>query len=1074
MAFDLQMWQRDLKQRLVGWHARWVVLRDAGTARVYPYLAAAALWPVVEAVRGGDWGALAVLGGVLADVGTNLLANQIQAWKDEADAARNLAEAVDGSPDLRGELDAVLTKLDVVAQARAALPEGERAWFERVLREELARLGNLARYEAVLTGSGAAAQGPGAVAAGQDGVAVGGNVGGDVLGTGARKEVHHHSSDQKRREEEALDCYLRNVQRLCNALPLAALAEEEKPHHRAEVTLNRVYISLNTTTRVSLLEKDDASQQEELFRRREDRPLPALAAAAQEVRLVILGDPGSGKSTFVNYLAYLLAGCRLGEIDLPEAWSHGALLPIRVILRELVAYLPAESELAGLSAKKRQASLLEGIWSYLRDELATVYRAEEAQSALERAVNHCDAVIIFDGLDEVSQERRAIVREAVEGFCRLCGESRVIVTCRVRSYQGEARLSGFVDVTLDDFDEAQVSDFVERWYKALGVLGALTPVEAERRAQNLRMAVEPLMDLARNPLLLTTMAVVHTAQVELPRQRAKLYERCIKVLLRRWHQHKAGEIPLLKRLEVSEQELLAGLWEVAYEAHQEVGVGETGDLPRSEVLRSLVGRLGSYARAEQFLDYVDARAGLLVGRGGAREPVYSFPHRTFQEYLAGCHLALGGRDFGRRLRGLLRDEDRWALVVRLGAEHLVHNAGDVYEVLDAAYALCPVREPEGEADWRGVLWAGYLAAELGRRRFEGDTEERPDGGTAFVDRLIPRLCRVLRGDWLGALERAEAGEVLARLGDPRFRADAWYLPDEELLGFVEVPAGPFVMGTQAEEILTLLERFGGDRDWYERETPQHGVTLPEYYIARYPVTQAQYRAFVQETGHSPPAADIDSERPYEWVDGCYPPQRANQPVVLVTWHDALAYCAWLTKRLRAWEGTPEPLGRLLREEGWCVTLPSEPQWEKAARGGDGRWYPWGDELDPERANYGDTGIGTTSAVGVFPDGASPYGVEDMSGNVWEWTRSLWGEDLGTPEFGYPYDPSDGREDLTAGDGVLRVLRGGAFYYEVRFVRAASRNWFNPLDRYGDYGFRVVVVSPVSLCNLDPLDSGDSG
>jgi formylglycine-generating enzyme required for sulfatase activity len=206
---------------------------------------------------------------------------------------------------------------------------------------------------------------------------------------------------------------------------------------------------------------------------------------------------------------------------------------------------------------------------------------------------------------------------------------------------------------------------------------------------------------------------------------------------------------------------------------------------------------------------------------------------------------------------------------------------------------------------------------------------------------------------------------------------------------------------------------------------------------------AQFQAFVQDSGHT--SEDADSLRGLP-----------NHPVVWVSWHEALAYCAWLTERLRTWEGTPEPLATLMRHEGWRVTLPSEAEWEKAARGADGRRYPWGDDPDPDRANYDDTGINATSAVGCFPAGASPYGCLDMAGNVWEWTRSLWGKGS-DPEFRYSYDAADGREDLEASDDVTRVRRGGAFWNDDRGVRCAARHWDLPSARHWRLGCRAVVL-----------------
>jgi formylglycine-generating enzyme required for sulfatase activity len=256
------------------------------------------------------------------------------------------------------------------------------------------------------------------------------------------------------------------------------------------------------------------------------------------------------------------------------------------------------------------------------------------------------------------------------------------------------------------------------------------------------------------------------------------------------------------------------------------------------------------------------------------------------------------------------------------------------------------------------------------------------------------------------------------------------LPD---IVWCEVPAGPFLMGSTDEDGMA-----------YSREKPQHTYEVEQpYAISRYPVTNAQYAAFVQAGGYG--ERRYWTEAGWAWREGVSEPPSLgeswdlpNHPRVAVSWYESVAFCCWLTDVLRE-------CGRL--EGGQEITLPTEPQWEKAARSDDGRIYPWGSEPDPERANYADTGIGSTSAVGCFLGGASPCGAEDLSGNVWEWTRSLYEN--------YPYDPGDGRENLE--EGGSRVVRGGAFDPPEYGVRCAYRNYWNyPHDRLRDHGFRVVV------------------
>ncbi len=432
--------------------------------------------------------------------------------------------------------------------------------------------------------------------------------------------------------------------------------------------------------------------------------------------------------------------------------------------------------------------------------------------------------------------------------------------------------------------------------------------------------------------------------------------------------------------------------------------------------------------------------------GGLLEPYLTQPlrYRLLYDLLTYPPDEVGEGRERARFEGLSREE----LQVYLGL------AGAVGEVAERRAEA--VAEAELPTDLGEMLTSGDPA--LLQEALARLEEQEPERDGPLHRRAQQILVEVMHAPDRPARQRAAAGDALAALGDPRFDPERGSLParwwdperrawvDEPTLGFVRIPAGPFRMGSDPRK----------DRMAFDDEQPQHEVNLPyDYWMARYPVTVAQWRAFVEATG-------------YDAFDKAVLHDPDNRPVRWVTWYDAMAYCAWLNDRLKDLSrqvsgvsgqasGNSKEARRfweVVASGRYRVTLPSEAEWEKAARGTDGRIYPWGDEFDPDRANTEEAGIVITTAVGAFPGGASPYGVLDLSGNVWEWTRSI-------PK-GYPYDPADGREDWQA--DARRVVRGGSFANNRRVARAAVRFWYYPLDWGRYYGFRVVVV-PVSGSDL---------
>ena len=843
-------------------------------------------------------------------------------------------------------------------------------------------------------------------------------------------------------------------------------------------------------------------QNELLGLARRERMRSAVDLLNECPRFALLGEAGSGKSTFVNFLVICLAGERLQSdcADLsrltaplpdkdgnpgkePQPWTHGALLPVKIILRDFAAnHLPRSGERASVKH----------VWEYLAAALDG-WMMPEFAPLLKTALTRGDALLLFDGLDEVPEAdgRRRQAQQAIEDAAKQFDECRILVTSRTYAYTHP--LAGFADAALAPFSKGQIRWFADRWYEHVARARGMSAEQGRGRAELLKRAIfrsEQLEDFARRPLLLTLMASLHAyRRGSLPEKRGELYRDATELLLDWWERGKivtnaAGQKTLeqpslTEMLKIGKDELLKLLNRLAFEAHaRQPELTGTADVSENDLWNGLrqIKRESNDVQDRWLKSHLSDRAGLLVPRGEQ----YTFPHRSFQEYLAACHLLRPTMPpYPHNIVKLARESpDRWREVVLLAAAKSEH----FHMISSLAGALCPHdATPEANsADAYCALFAAQAIVETAQ--IDAMREYEP----AAFERLRGWLKALMRSDALPALERTNAGNALAALGDDRpgvgllscvkreggcspLRGAAECSPlsgggggGSPLLGgaggglpdidWVKIPAGSFMMGSD------------------EREQPRHCVTFREpFWISRFPITNAQFRAFIKDGGYAERA--YWTEEGWAWREkyGVTEPNWAggvfdldNHPVVRVSWFEATAFCSWLTTRFRN-----------LQDFGSAATvrLPSEAEWEYAARGkptpgpseegrtgevvsplgrGQGWVYPWGGDITPERANYRETKIGATSAVGCFPRGASAFGVEEMAGNVWEWCSDTWHEN-------YDGAPDDGSVWKILGDEKTKVLRGGSWSLGTNLCRSAYRSGSDPVRQYYGDGCRVVAV-----------------
>ena len=702
---------------------------------------------------------------------------------------------------------------------------------------------------------------------------------------------------------------------------------------------------------------------------------PELQKALEARTLVIVGDPGAGKSTFLNRIAAALCDAWMGrdpEAALKRLGLAERPLPVLIRVAELAGHLEKWAA--------RGAGLPEGPNSpgWLAHFLGAFGRnwGWNLEEAYFR--RHCEAgtaIILLDGLDEAPTRAMrgqisAIARQAAAAY----GRCRFVVTSRPAAYVDNAVLPGFTQARIEPLTDAAVDKFLGKWS---GALFHDSPARAQAHHTELVEALRcrpEIRKLARNPVMLTALAVVHWNERRMPEQRVDLYESILKWLARA-RERKAGRL--------SDELTLERLAELAL-AMQDAEPGRKRQVPRRWAAEQIAHHwcecpeAQRVPAAERFLVEEELDSGIIVGRG---EEVL-FWHLTFQEYLAASALAaLDSEDRDSRLlrqpRKLFAAE--WRETVLLFAMELRKQRGERIAQRMIATLLDGLGERPSLAEQ--ARYAGLLGAIL-RDLAVMKLEPRDPRYAALLERVMMIFDRE-KSKAVPMRDAIAAAEALGQAGDPRL---------EE----------PLRAGNRIR-IEACEFRLGGTH---------RVVHLAAYSIGRYPVTVREYARFLESDDYHDArwwdAGGLGKwPQPGGWEDQSAHP---NRPVVGVSWFEASAYAKWSGGR-----------------------LPDEAEWERAAAGPEGRTYPWGATEPNERlANYGMT-VRAPTPVGVYPCGATPEGIADMSGNVWEWCEN-W------------YDKEE----------ISRVLRGGSWGYCIpEDLRCSYRLSGAPDHRSQFRGFRCV-------------------
>ncbi|MBC8871588.1 MAG: SUMF1/EgtB/PvdO family nonheme iron enzyme [Planctomycetes bacterium] len=744
--------------------------------------------------------------------------------------------------------------------------------------------------------------------------------------------------------------------------------------------IEQLFISLTTTgasTRRDALVKAHRRRQPDSDENAELAMVQQRAVPLQEAlrndRLVVVGDPGAGKTTFLRRVAHALCQTQLGEVAGAAKERLGVedrVFPIFVRIGDLAQHLLRESHQTAPPAGDDTPAWLPHYLGAAGEANSWGLDAGFFRQQLESG----QCTVLLDGLDEApDRSLRERLSRLIENVTRTYNACRFAVSSRPAAYTGEVVLSDFAHARIDPLSDDAVATFLSRWCESIYAESEKTAAE---HGDELLGAVQARVDIrrmARNPVMLTALAVVHWNERRLPEQRADLYNSIIRWLSRSREQRPGRATA--DRTVVLLQELALAM--------QDDPEGRKTQVPKRWAAERLAGEFTddeptrkTVTQAERFLDEEEVDSGIIVGRGDE----LTFWHLTFQEFLAAK--ATASRLEAEQTEVLFAAPGKiylpdWREVVLLlaGALHQQGRAKVDWFIGKVLDQLGDSPDLAAQARCAGLV--GNILRDLEPLKYKvSDARYHPllDAVMAVFDRQ--------RFQDVSAEERIAAADALGQAGDPRIdfaRDDYW----------VTIPAGKFLMGAQSAD----PQKPNYDAEAEDRESPVHEVRLGSFTIARYPLTVGQYEQFVQEGGYK-------DER--WWQDGGFEKfsepdgwerqvEFPSRPVVGVSWWEAAAYCRWSGHR-----------------------LPTEAEWERVARGTEGRKYPWGKEKPNENRTNFSSNVGHPTPVGIFPLDVTPEGIFDMGGNVWEWCADWYGEYTGQ-SVSNPRGPEQ---------ATLRVIRSG--------------------------------------------------